>query len=102
MAFRNDGTTEQTADRRRAIRDALESMPVGHCGIKFDVVVWRLAAGFIVGEVAVRRDGFIHSLDGCADWMIWHLGKAEANDRLIAELIAAKQNETPIYVLPKP
>lgn len=64
--------TEQKIEK---IREAMLAMPVGHCGVKWDKVVWRITEnGWIVGDVGVRRDGFAHSLESVVEWFSWQRG----------------------------
>lgn len=55
------------------IKSALESMAVGACGVKWDMVVWRVAGGWIVGENGVRIDGFVHDIDSAVEWFAWKI-----------------------------
>lgn len=62
----------KTVEQKLAdIRTALESMPVGNCGVKWDCMVWRVEGGFIVGETGVRKDAFIHSIESAVEWFAW-------------------------------
>lgn len=56
------------------IEQALEAMPVGNCGVKWDMVVWRVESGWIVGEQGVRKDAVVHSLESAVNWFAWKLG----------------------------
>lgn len=60
--------------KKSRVADALKSMTVGACGVKWDVVVWRIAEdGWIVGTEGVRKDGFIHDFASVMDWFDWKL-----------------------------
>lgn len=63
------------ASKLDRIRTSLESMPVGSCGVKWDLVAWRCSEhGWIVGENGVRKDGSIHTLQSAVDWFAWKRG----------------------------
>ena len=60
--------------KKSRVEAALKSMAVGACGVKWDVVVWRIAEnGWIVGTEGVRKDGFVHDLASVMDWFDWKL-----------------------------
>lgn len=65
------------------VRHELEKMPVGNCGVRWDVVVWRVASGYIVGDSGVRVDGYVHSLESAVDHILWKKHKWNPGDTVI-------------------
>ena len=60
------------------IKEALTGMSVGFCGVKWDHLVWRVSeSGWQVGELGVRRDGFVHDLESIVEHFKWKRGIKE-------------------------
>lgn len=75
-------TNEQKIEK---IRETMAAMAVGSCGIKWDRVVWRISEnGWIVGDIGVRKDAFVHSLESVVEWFAWKRGIPASTSNLTA------------------
>lgn len=77
-----------TAQKIATIRETMSSMPVGNCGVKWDRMVWRVSEnGWIVGEIGVRRDAHVHSLESVVEWFCFARGiQLESYENLFAKV----------------
>lgn len=64
------------SEKALKVSAALDSMAVGHCGVKWGIVVWRAGENaYIVGENGVRADGYRHTKASATEQIVWMLSR---------------------------